>query len=204
VASFVGTLNILVGRVVDPAIGKDAVDGQELVTSSELTPDEAGKERLHALRPEAIALEPPGSGRNTLTVTVEEVNFLGGVVRIRTRVKDAEIALDVFNDPSRVLPERGRSVALGFSRDNLMVSQGRLSEAVQLSFFRSAIIRGRHYWQGAPERCSWRSVSENLPMINSFIRRPARPNPNSGVLARGTIREALQHPFRAPAGQPPK
>jgi putative spermidine/putrescine transport system ATP-binding protein len=121
VASFVGTLNILRGCVVDPASGKIAIDGQGLVTSSELTPDEAGKERLLALRPEAITLEPPVPGRNTLTVTVEEVNFLGAVVRIRTRVKDAEITLDVFNDPNRALPQRGQSVALGFSYDNLLV-----------------------------------------------------------------------------------
>jgi len=49
------------------------------------------------------------------------VNFLGAVVRIRTRVKDAVISLDVFNDPNRRLPERGQPVALGFSHENLLV-----------------------------------------------------------------------------------
>jgi putative spermidine/putrescine transport system ATP-binding protein len=121
VASFVGTLNILSGHVVDPASGKMAVDGQELVTTQQLAPDDAGKKRLLALRPEAIVLEAPAAGRNTLAATVEEVNFLGAVVRLRTRVKDAVISLDVFNDPNRRLPERGQPVALGFSHENLLV-----------------------------------------------------------------------------------
>jgi putative spermidine/putrescine transport system ATP-binding protein len=121
VASFVGTLNILSAHVVDPATGRMAVDGQELTTTRTLAPDDVGKKRLLALRPEAIMLEAPASGRNTLQATVEEVSFLGAVVRIRTRVKDAVISLDLFNDPNRVLPERGQPVALGFSHDNLLV-----------------------------------------------------------------------------------
>ncbi len=121
VASFVGTLNILAGHVIDPKTGKMAVDGQELTTTQELPADDAGKKRMLALRPEAIVLEPAAPGRNTLNATVEEVNFLGAVVRIRTRVKDAVISLDVFNDPNRGLPERGQPVSLGFSHENLLV-----------------------------------------------------------------------------------
>ncbi|WP_042302916.1 ABC transporter ATP-binding protein [Paraburkholderia kururiensis] len=121
VASFVGTLNILTGHVVDPATGRMAVDGQELVTTRALASDDAGKKRLLALRPEAIVLEAPAPGRNTLAATVEDVNFLGSVVRIRARVNEAVLSLDVFNDPGRQLPERGQPVALGFSHDNLLV-----------------------------------------------------------------------------------
>ena len=83
--------------------------------------DDAGKKRMLALRPEAIVLEAPAAGRNSLTATVEEVNFLGAIVRIRTRVKDEVISLDIFNDPNRRLPERGQPVALGFSHENLLV-----------------------------------------------------------------------------------
>ncbi|MEX3856616.1 MULTISPECIES: ABC transporter ATP-binding protein [Paraburkholderia] len=121
VATFVGTLNILAGRVIDPATGRIAVDGQELVTSRPLPPDDAGKERVLALRPEAILLEPPSNDRNSLSATVEEISFLGSVVRIRARVSSAIVTLDVFNDPNRILPERGQPVALGFSHDNLLV-----------------------------------------------------------------------------------
>ncbi|MGF6779605.1 ABC transporter ATP-binding protein [Paraburkholderia sp. GAS334] len=121
VASFVGTLNILTGHVVDPSSGRMAVDGQELTTTQTLAPDDAGKKRMLALRPEAIVLEAPSPGRNTLAATVEDVSFLGAVVRIRARVQEAVISLDVFNDPNRSLPERGQPVALGFSHENLLV-----------------------------------------------------------------------------------
>jgi putative spermidine/putrescine transport system ATP-binding protein len=36
-------------------------------------------------------------------------------------VRNSVISLDVFNDPNRVLPERGQPVSLGFSHDNLLV-----------------------------------------------------------------------------------
>jgi putative spermidine/putrescine transport system ATP-binding protein len=121
VASFVGTLNILSGHVVDPLAGRIAVAGQELLTSHSLSAGDAGKKRLLALRPEAIVLEAPAPGRNTLAAVVEEVSFLGAVVRVRTRVDDAIISLDLFNDPNRRLPERGQPVALGFSHGHLLV-----------------------------------------------------------------------------------
>jgi len=73
------------------------------------------------MRPEAIVLEAPVAGRNTLAATIEEVDFLGSVVRIRARAREAVISLDVFNDPNRRLPERGQPVALGFSHENLLV-----------------------------------------------------------------------------------
>jgi putative spermidine/putrescine transport system ATP-binding protein len=121
VASFVGTLNLMSGQVVDPASGRIVVGGQDLWTSHALSSSDAGKQRLLAVRPEAIVLEAPANGRNTLAATVEDVNFLGAVVRIRTRVDQSVISLDVFNDPNRRLPERGQAVALGFSHENLLV-----------------------------------------------------------------------------------
>jgi putative spermidine/putrescine transport system ATP-binding protein len=121
VASFVGTLNLMSGQVVDPASGRIVVGGQDLWTSHALNSSDAGKQRLLAVRPEAIVLEAPANGRNTLAATVEDVNFLGAVVRIRTRVDQSVISLDVFNDPNRRLPERGQAVALGFSHENLLV-----------------------------------------------------------------------------------
>ena len=74
------------------------------MTSRPLPADDAGKKRLLALRPEAIVLEPPSSGRNTLTATVEEVSFLGADrAHPDAGERDAVISLDVFNDPNRGL-----------------------------------------------------------------------------------------------------
>ena len=80
-----------------------------------------GQSRALAIRPEAIVFEPPQPGRNSLSAMVEEVNFLGAIVRIRARLEDAVISLDVFNDPNHVLPQRGEAVTLGFSHENLLI-----------------------------------------------------------------------------------
>ena len=60
VASFVGTLNILRGRVVDAATGRIAVDGQEIVAARGMGGMQNGEARSLALRPEAVTLD--GSG----------------------------------------------------------------------------------------------------------------------------------------------
>jgi putative spermidine/putrescine transport system ATP-binding protein len=80
-----------------------------------------GQTRALAIRPEAIVFEPPQAGRNSLAAVVEEVNFLGSIVRIRARLDTAVVSLDVFNDPNQTLPQRGERVTLGFSRENLLV-----------------------------------------------------------------------------------
>ncbi|MDR7379149.1 putative spermidine/putrescine transport system ATP-binding protein [Rhodoferax ferrireducens] len=121
VASFVGTLNLLSGVVVDAAAGQISVNGQPLVTSNSIQGAVTGQTRALAIRPEAIALEAPTPGRNSLAATVEEVNFLGAVVRIRVRMGAVAISLDVFNNPHRTLPQRGENITLGFSFDNLLV-----------------------------------------------------------------------------------
>ncbi|WP_028535975.1 ABC transporter ATP-binding protein [Paludibacterium yongneupense] len=118
VASFVGTLNILNSRVLDEASGLVEVDGQT-VTVARLRRSGHG-ERTLALRPEAVVLESPLAGRNSLMATIEEVNFLGSVVRLRARLQETVLSFDIFNDPGQTLPQRGSRVALGFSHDNLL------------------------------------------------------------------------------------
>ena len=54
VASFVGTLNILNGRVLDPKSGRISLDDQEVVTSRGISDAQPGEMRLVALRPEAV------------------------------------------------------------------------------------------------------------------------------------------------------
>jgi len=52
---------------------------------------------------------------------VDDVSFLGSIVRIRTQANDEVFSLDVFNDPNRPLPPRGSTVNLSFAPENLLV-----------------------------------------------------------------------------------
>jgi putative spermidine/putrescine transport system ATP-binding protein len=128
VASFVGTLNILKGKVVDPAAGKIAIDGQELFAARSIGHLQAGAACSAALRPEAATLQEAAnreSGpRNRMVGTIEEVSFLGSVVRIRVRFQENTISLDTFNNPNATPPARGSQVTVSFGREDLLVLEG--------------------------------------------------------------------------------
>ena len=124
VASFVGTLNILKGKVLDPTTGRIMVDDQEIFASRGIADAQAGEARSVALRPEAVAIGRNGAGSNQLKGTIEEVAFLGAIVRIRLRLKESAIHFDTFNNPSAPPPERGQPVTVGFSREDILVLEG--------------------------------------------------------------------------------
>ena len=63
VASFVGTLSILRGQVVDPGRGAIAIDGQEILATQGLEGARAGEARSVALRPEIVSLHEPHGQR---------------------------------------------------------------------------------------------------------------------------------------------
>jgi putative spermidine/putrescine transport system ATP-binding protein len=128
VASFVGTLNVLKGESVDSKAGRLRVDGQDIIASKPLPAANPGEPCVVALRPEVAVIGPTdiaiADGRNRMTGTIEEVSFLGSVVRIRVRFKDNAISLDTFNNPNAAPPERGAAVAVSFGRDDVLVLEG--------------------------------------------------------------------------------
>jgi putative spermidine/putrescine transport system ATP-binding protein len=121
VASFVGTLNILQGRIVDPEGGKIAIDGQEIRAVRGVVNGAPGDMRAVALRPEAIVRGGEGGARNRIDGTIEEVNFLGAVVRIRVRIADNSVSLDTFNSPTAPPPKRGDRVTLSFAPEDVLI-----------------------------------------------------------------------------------
>jgi len=120
VASFVGTLNLLPARILDGAAGRLAVDGQEIATSRPLPASPDGR-CLVALRPEALRLQPEAGAGNLLTGAVEEVSFLGSIVRVRVRLAENAVSVDTFNSPAAPPPERGAPAAVGFAEDDVLV-----------------------------------------------------------------------------------
>ncbi len=124
VASFVGTLNILEAKVVDPNGGRIAIDGQE-VRAARGVAGAAGAVRSVALRPEALSLNgAEGSDRNRLDGTIEEVDFLGSVVRVRVRIAESAVSLDTFNNPNAPPPRHGDKVSVSFAPEDILVLDG--------------------------------------------------------------------------------
>ncbi|MFI5225871.1 MAG: TOBE domain-containing protein, partial [Candidatus Limnocylindrales bacterium] len=115
VASFVGTLNVLETTVVEASSGRLTVDGQEFRAASPITGSRDGAKQPIAIRPEMLSMGD-GGGDNVMRGTVEDVTFLGAVVRIkvRTAADGHVLAIDTFNDPNLAVPQRGGPATMSF------------------------------------------------------------------------------------------
>jgi putative spermidine/putrescine transport system ATP-binding protein len=127
VASFVGTLNLVSAGVIDPASGRVSVAGQEIRTNRSVA-GAPGEVVTLALRPEGIALGEGPEGSNRIHGTIEDINFLGSIVRIRLHLGDGAdgkppttIALDTFNEPHLMVPTVGADVTVSFPREACFV-----------------------------------------------------------------------------------
>jgi putative spermidine/putrescine transport system ATP-binding protein len=125
VASFVGTLNLLQATVVDGPTARLSVEGQEIRGARPGTG--SGQRVTVALRPEAVEIGE-GGGSNRLRGTVEDVSFLGSIVRTRVRIGEKEtLSFDTFNDPSLAASAIGEVVTISFTPESSLVLEGRAS-----------------------------------------------------------------------------
>ena len=120
VASFVGTLNLFDGRIVDASSGAIDIDGQRATTARKLNGAKPGDILPMALRPEALRIGVGGDDRNTLAGVIEDVAFLGAVVRVRVRLAEAAVIIDTFNTGANDLPALGAPITVNFGRDDLI------------------------------------------------------------------------------------
>ncbi len=82
----------------------------------------AGSSVSIALRPEMLSMGE-GGGTDVLRGSVEDVTFLGAVVRIRVRIGDGGpvVSVDTFNDPNLSVPTHGETVAVSFPKEAVLV-----------------------------------------------------------------------------------
>ncbi len=112
VASFVGVLNQLQCRVVDARAGRLDYHGQTLITSSPVELANGSNVRV-MLRPEELRLGPEG-GENKLKGKIENVSFLGSVVRISVNLGGTPVIMDVFNERTLNMPAVGQEHTVSF------------------------------------------------------------------------------------------
>ena len=123
VASFVGTLNVLPAAVVEPGSGRLSVGGQEIRISRPVSAG-VGTTISLALRPEMVSLGEGPEGSNIIRGTVADVSFLGSIVRMRIRIAGGVVVtLDVFNEPTLVLPHLEEAVVISFPAEGPLVME---------------------------------------------------------------------------------
>lgn len=124
VAKFVGTLNVLQAQVVDQARGQLEVDGQPVYTSKPLNVARNGEKLAVAVRPEMINVvsgTENGNSPNQLQGRVEDVMFLGALVRIRVALSENKLFFDTFNNPHLEMPQLGQAVTVRFPPEAVLM-----------------------------------------------------------------------------------
>ena len=120
VANFVGTLSTLQASVTDAASKVVSVDGHTITLPGLADGLTNGSTVTLALRPEAVTLGPRADRTNTLTGKVDEVSFLGSVIRLRVSLGANSISFDTFNDQQTPPPAIGDTVTLSLSGSDIL------------------------------------------------------------------------------------
>jgi putative spermidine/putrescine transport system ATP-binding protein len=117
VAQFVGTLNTFDVQVDG---GQVRLGGQVLHLPEVVD----GPTPVIALRPEALRLGRLEGADAVLPARIEEVHFMGSVIRLRASMAGTQVSLDTFNRPDQPPPVPGSEVEISLSGRDAIVLRG--------------------------------------------------------------------------------
>jgi putative spermidine/putrescine transport system ATP-binding protein len=121
VANFVGTLNTAEAEVVDPAKGLLRMDGVVLETAEDFSGRNKGDKIKISIRPERLNFVSVEKKANVMDCTIENITFLGSVVRIQVKIGSAKFNMDTFNNPFLELPKIGAKDQVTCSKEAVLV-----------------------------------------------------------------------------------
>jgi putative spermidine/putrescine transport system ATP-binding protein len=123
VASFVGTLNSIDAEVIDPVKKTLRIEGGQLEAADGLDGKQSGDKLRISIRPERLSFASVERKANILDCTIENITFLGSIVRIQVSVGDNMLYMDTFNNPFLELPAIGAKEQITCSRKAVLVVQ---------------------------------------------------------------------------------
>jgi len=121
VASFVGTLNTTDAEVVDPKAHTLRLEGQQIQSGEGLGEKRAGEKVRIAIRPERFNFASEERKDNVLDCTIENITFLGSIVRVQVALGSQKFFMDTFNNPFLKLPEIGSKTQITCSREAVLI-----------------------------------------------------------------------------------
>jgi putative spermidine/putrescine transport system ATP-binding protein len=121
VAQFVGVLNSTKAEIVDPASNRLKIDSQQVQTAESLENYRVGDQVVVAIRPERLSFASDGQKANLLECTIENITFLGSIVRVTIKIGQYNLYMDTFNNPFLELPKIGDIVQITCSREAVLV-----------------------------------------------------------------------------------
>jgi putative spermidine/putrescine transport system ATP-binding protein len=121
VANFVGTLNTAEASVLDPAKGLLSVDGVQMEAAQGTADKKKGDKVRVAIRPERLSFASEQRKANVMDATIENITFLGSVVRVQVKIGQTKFNMDTFNNPFLELPKVGAKEQVTCSREAVLV-----------------------------------------------------------------------------------
>jgi putative spermidine/putrescine transport system ATP-binding protein len=121
VANFVGSLNTVKAEVSEPAKGLVTVDGVQFITASDIKSRKKGDAIRISVRPERFSFAEIQKKDNVLDCTIENITFLGSVVRIQVKIGQSKFNMDTFNNPFLELPKIGSKEQVTCSKEAVLV-----------------------------------------------------------------------------------
>lgn len=121
VANFVGSLNTAMAEVLDPAKGCLSVDGVQFLSAAKMDGLRKGDKVRIAIRPERFSFASEVRKANVVDCKIENITFLGSVVRVHILIGNSSFTMDTFNYPSLELPKIGAMDQVTCSREAVLV-----------------------------------------------------------------------------------
>jgi putative spermidine/putrescine transport system ATP-binding protein len=121
VANFVGSLNTAIAEVTDPAKGLLSVDGVQFVSAANMDGLQKRDQVRIAIRPERFSFASEVEKANVVDCQIENITFLGSVVRVHILIGNSKFTMDTFNYPSLELPRIGSTEQVTCSREAVLV-----------------------------------------------------------------------------------
>ena len=97
------------------------MNGVQLQAAEGLEDAQRGEKITIAIRPERINFLSVEKKANVLDCTIENITFLGSVVRIQVMIGNNRFYMDTFNNPFLALPKIGDKDQVSCSREAVLV-----------------------------------------------------------------------------------
>ncbi len=121
VANFVGSLNTADAEVIDPEKGLLGMDGVQLASAAKMDGLQKGEKVRIAIRPERFSFASEVRKANIVDCRIENITFLGSVVRVHILVGKTKFTMDTFNYPSLALPRIGDTDQVTCSKEAVLI-----------------------------------------------------------------------------------
>ncbi len=107
--------------MTDPEKGLLSMDGVQLASAAKMDGLKKGDKVRIAIRPERFSFASEQKKANVMDARIENITFLGSVVRVHILIGNTKFTMDTFNYPSLALPRIGDMDQVTCSKEAVLI-----------------------------------------------------------------------------------